>query len=215
MEHHSFEPKKIIDYATEVIGDEPEVAARIADATRMGLQYSDMLSGKVEGRFLSMLAGLLNAKRILEVGMFTGYSTYMMAQAIPEDGEVITCEMNERYRDIAEKALKDTPEFKKITIVLGSAQETLPEIDGPFDMIFLDADKENYPLYYEMLVPKLRIGGLLVIDNALWGGEVVEPGNRKAVAIDRLNRLIKDDGRMENVLLTIRDGIHLARKTGE
>ncbi len=207
--------EQIAQYANSVTQSEPETAAHIADTTRQHLQYTEMLTGKVEGRLLSMLIGLIGARRVLEVGMFTGYSAYMMAQALPEDGEVITLEMNERYKSIADECLRGKPEAEKIKVVMGNALDTIPSIEGKFDLIFLDADKEHYPEYYKSLTPKLKSGGLLVVDNALWYGEVIRPEDRKAKAIDRLNHMIKDDPQMENVLLTVRDGIHLARKTGE
>lgn len=215
MQQHHLASSEIEAYANAVTQEEPPNAAAIAETTRSTLQYSEMLTGKVEGRFLSMLIGLTGSRRVLEVGMFTGYSAYMMAGALPEDGEVITLEMNERYKAIADDCFKDDPVADKIKVVMGNALETIPNLEGTFDLMFLDADKEHYPDYYELLVPKLRTGGLLVVDNALWYGEVTNPRDRKAEAINQLNHTIKQDPRMENVLLTVRDGIHLARKKGE
>ncbi len=215
MQQHLLASAEIEEYANLVTQQEPDTAAAIADKTRNTLQYTEMLTGKVEGRFLSMLIGLTGAHRVLEVGMFTGYSAYMMARALPEDGEVVTLEMNERYKAIADDCLKDDPHAKKIKVVMGNALETIPKLQGPFDMMFLDADKEHYPEYYELMFPKLKTGGLFVVDNALWYGEVTDPKDRKAEAIDKLNHTIKNDPRVENVLLTVRDGIHLARKTGD
>lgn len=205
-------PDKIQEYATAVTMKEPDLAAEIAHATRSELQYSEMLTGEIEGRLLNMLASVSGARRILEVGLFTGYSAYMMASALPDNGTLISLEMNERYRDIAERYLSRSEHWSKIEIKMGNALQTIPQIEGSFDMMFLDADKEHYPDYYDLLVPRLNTGGLLVVDNALWYGEVLQPDDRKALAIDRLNRTIRDDGRVENVLLTVRDGIHLVRK---
>lgn len=203
---------EIEEYATVVTQNEPEIARKIAEATRNELQYSEMLTGKVEGRMLNMLVSLSGARRILEVGLFTGYSAYMMASALPEDGELISLEMNERYKTIADRFLSQSKHYPKIEILMGNALETISTLNGSFDLIFLDADKEHYPEYYDLLMPKLNTGGVLVVDNALWYGEVVQPEDRKAVAIDRLNHTIREDERVENVLLTVRDGVHLVRK---
>ena len=211
MQHLLTSPE-IEAYSQQITQAEPEVAETIAEKTQSELKYSEMLTGKVEGRLLSRLVGLTEARRVLEVGMFTGYSAYMMAGALPGDGELITLEMNERYLEMAERFLQGTPERKKINVVTGNALETIPQLEGRFDLIFLDADKEHYPGYYELLKPKLNPGGLLVVDNALWYGEVVRPEDRKAVAIDKLNQTLRDDPDMENVMLTVRDGIHLVRK---
>ncbi|HKI44070.1 MAG TPA: class I SAM-dependent methyltransferase [Balneolales bacterium] len=199
-------------YAKTLSLDESELLLNISKTTHEELEYDQMLSGKLEGRFLRMLIQLTGAKRILEIGMFTGYSALTMAEALPDDGNIITCDTNERYANIARRFFEKSPCGYKISIKMGPALETLKKIKGPFDLIFLDADKNNYPEYYRILHPMLEIGGLLIVDNAFWDGKVIDRPDEKSMAIDRLNRMIYDDPTVENVLLTIRDGINLVRR---
>ena len=199
-------------YAQTLTLDESEHLQNISRTTHEELKYDQMLSGKLEGRFLRMVIQMTGAKRILEIGMFTGYSALSMAEVLPVDGRIITCDTNERYANIARRFFEKSPHGNKISIKMGPALQTLREIDGPFDLIFLDADKNNYPEYYRMLHPMLRIGGLLIVDNAFWDGKVMDRMDEKSRAIDRLNRMIFDDPTVENVLLTIRDGINLVRR---
>ncbi len=202
-------------YAEKLTFDESEILSAVSKATHEELEYDQMLSGKLEGRFLRLLVQLTGARRILEIGMFTGYSALSMAEVLPEGGEIITCDTNERYSGIARRFFEKTPAGRKITIKIGKALQTLKNISGPFDLVFLDADKKNYPEYYNVLHPLLRVGGLLVVDNAFWDGKVIDPIDRqddKTMAIDQLNNIIHDDPTVENVLLTIRDGINLVRR---
>lgn len=202
-------------YAERFTYEESGPLRDITRVTHEELEYDQMLSGKLEGRFLRMLVRITGAKKILEIGMFTGYSALSMAEALPEDGMIITCDTNDRYAKIARQMFDESPHGHKITIKMGDALQTLKDISGPFDLIFLDADKNNYPAYYQMLQPMLRIDGLLVVDNSFWGGKVTEPADlqdNKTRAIDHLNRMIHQDPAVENVLLTIRDGVNLVRK---
>ncbi len=173
---------------------------------------SDMLTGRVEGRLLMLTVKMSGAKNVLECGTFTGYSALSMAEALPEDGKVITCERDPERRKIAEEYFSKSPHGKKIEIRFGDALEFLRKEDAPFDLVFLDADKERYPEYYEEAVKKLRPGGIIVIDNTLWEGEVLKPESDAAKAIAQMNDRIVNDSRVENVLLTVRDGIQLVRK---
>ncbi|MCK4445020.1 MAG: class I SAM-dependent methyltransferase, partial [Thermoplasmata archaeon] len=173
---------------------------------------SDMLTGRVEGRFLKLIVKISGAKNVLECGTYTGYSALSMAEALPEDGRVITCERDPERRAVAEEYFSKSPHGKKIEIRFGDALESLKNEDSPLDMIFLDADKDRYPEYYEEAVNKLRSGGIIVIDNTLWEGEVLEPKTDSAKAIAEMNDRIAEDSRIENVLLTVRDGIQLITK---
>ena len=199
-------------YAHEKTKPSSDILQEIEQTTHAELEYDQMLSGKVEGRFLQFLVKFTAAKKILEIGMFTGYSALSMAEALPEGGHLITCDTNERYRAIAERFFLKSPHGKKIDIKMGPALETLDNLNEKFDMVFLDADKDNYPEYYEKIIPLLNINGLLIVDNVLWSGGVLTLSDRKSKSIDRLNTLILEDERVENVLLTIRDGINLVRK---
>jgi caffeoyl-CoA O-methyltransferase len=198
-------------YAREHTQEAPELLERIERET-LAMPDAQMLTGRTEGQFLRMLAILVNAERILEIGMFTGYSALMMASALPDHGELHTCDIDPEAETIARRHFAESPHGRKIRIHMGPALETLERLDGPFDLAFIDADKENYPNYYEPVLTRLRPGGLLVVDNTLWSGGIIDPQDEAAHAIHELNERIQHDPRVENVLATIRDGIHIARK---
>lgn len=179
------------------------------------LEHIDMLSGRVVGQLLSMLVQILGARKVLEIGTFTGYSALKMAEALPQDGILITCEYNKRYESIARSEFKNSPHGHKIILKMGPALETINEFDDLFDFIFLDADKVNYPNYYQSVLPLLRAGGILVIDNVLWEGTVLDPKDEKSKAIDQLNQMIVEDDRVKQVMLTVRDGVTIVRKITE
>jgi caffeoyl-CoA O-methyltransferase len=163
-----------------------------------------------------MLVRLTRARRILEIGLFTGYSALSMAEALPSDGKIVSCEIDPEFVAVARSFLDRSEHGHKVDIRLGPALDTLAALplDSPFDLVFLDADKENYVRYYRALLPLLRPGGLLVVDNVLWGGAVILPRNPQTRALAEFNRILRDDPSMESVMLTVRDGITLARKRG-
>jgi caffeoyl-CoA O-methyltransferase len=171
-----------------------------------------MQIGRVEGMFLRMLVAVSGARRVLELGTFTGYSALMMASALPNDGVLYTLENNEDHLDIARRYFSMVEYGRKIRPVLGNALDILRELEGLFDLVFIDADKENYLSYYEMAMERLQKGGLIIVDNALRDGEVLRPCDERARVTDKLNRVVANDERVENVLLTVRDGIMIARK---
>jgi caffeoyl-CoA O-methyltransferase len=171
-----------------------------------------MQVGRIEGALLRILVGALGARRILEIGTFTGFSGLSMASALPDDGELITCDVDPVATKMAREFFDRSPHGKKIRIVLGPALETIAKLEGPFDLVFLDADKESYPAYYEATLPLLRQGGLLLGDNALWSGEVVAPKTASGKAIAAFNARVASDPRVDNVLLPVRDGLMVARK---
>lgn len=209
---------KIIDesiekYALEHTTSESPLLKKIREITDRELEYSNMLTNRMVGQLLQFLIKLGGYKRVLEVGTFTGYSALTMAEALPGDGQLVTLEMNERYEKMARKFVKQSSHEKKIRIVMGMAEETLPELDETFDLAFIDADKRNYPLYYDLVKPRLNPGGMMVIDNAFWSGSVLNPAeDDKGKAVDDLNKKVRDDSDVEHVLLTVRDGLHLVRK---
>lgn len=200
---------------------EPSILTELVEATRSELRYDDMLSGPEIRSLLQMLVRVSGARRILEIGTFTGYATLSMALAAPPGSHIITCESNEKYAAIARRFFARfgrTHTSRTIELQLGDARSYRP--DGEFDLIFLDADKHHYPQYYQTLMPRLRQGGVLVVDNAFWGGLVWGQGQqgaseadlRKAAAVDRLNRMISEDAGVGHMLIPVRDGVHVAWK---
>lgn len=171
-----------------------------------------MMVGPVEAQFLKMLAMMTGARRILEIGMFTGYSTLAWAEALPKDGRVVTCEINPKTTEIAKRYFAESPHGGKIEIKLGPALESLKLLYGLFDLCFIDADKENYGAYYDRCMELVRPRGLIILDNMLRGGRVLDPTDASTRAVDALNQRIRNDPRVENVLLPVRDGIMLVRK---
>lgn len=200
------------DYIVQNTTSEGELLANLRQQTQNETSFGRMLSGPVEGRLLQLLVKLSGAKSCVEVGTFTGYSALHIASALPVDGRLITCETREHHAKIAQKYFDLSPHGHKIKLWLGDAARTLNDIDDTLDFVFIDADKANYPTYYDILLPKLKSGGLMVIDNALWGGDVVEAQDSNSQAIHALNQKAKNDSLVECVMLSVRDGILLIRK---
>ena len=172
-----------------------------------------MQVGRVEGSLLKMLASLVSARRVLELGTYTGYSSLCMAEALPDDGKLITCDYSEEYTAVARRFFAKSPHGHKIELRMGDALATVEALDEePFDMAFVDADKERYPLYYEAILPRIRTGGLMVFDNVLWSGAALDPQEGSDRGIAALNDRVQNDPAVDNVMLTVRDGILLARK---
>jgi caffeoyl-CoA O-methyltransferase len=203
--------KQIADYTESFTTDEPDVIKELVRASDEDLEYIDMLTGRQVGRLLRMLTAISGARRILEVGTFTGYSAIMMAGALPDDGELITLEMNEHYRRISKPFFEREPYCHIIRQIMGNALEIIPGLEGSFDLIFLDADKVNYPSYYAMVKSKVNPGGLIVVDNTLWDGAVIDPADPKTQAIHRMNEMIHHDPDTEQVMLPVRDGLTVVR----
>lgn len=194
----------------------PALFDELRDVTHATMESPNMQVGRVEGGLLKMLVAITGARRVLEVGTFTGYSALCMAEALPDDGELITCDKDPEATRVARSFFDRTPHGKKISIRVGDALTTIRALPNgtTFDLAFIDADKERYSDYYEEIVPRLRPGGLLVADNTLWSGTVVAPETESARAIASFNQRVTADPRVENVLLSVRDGIMLARKLG-
>jgi caffeoyl-CoA O-methyltransferase len=204
-------------YAEEHTSPDGELFERLAAETRDKTETPQMMVGRIEGRFLGTLVRSLRARRVLELGTFTGYSSISMALALPAGGRVITCDVNEDTTAIAKSYAAEAGVLDRIDYRLGPALETIAELDGPFDLVFIDADKPNYLNYYEATLPLLAEGALMVIDNTLWSGAVADPENREASteAICALNDRVLEDPRIENVLLTVRDGMNLVWRREE
>ncbi len=180
--------------------------------TRRDFERHRMLVGAVEGRLLALLVRLSGARRVLEIGMFTGYSALTMAEALPEDGRLLTCDLDERPAAVARKYFARSPHGHKIEIRMGPALETLATLEGPFDLAFIDADKESYVAYYERTMELLRPGGLILADNAFRGGRVLAPEDGSDHALVQFNARVQSDPRVENLLLPVRDGVMMALK---
>jgi caffeoyl-CoA O-methyltransferase len=191
---------------------ESELHVRLREETYRVMDRPQMQVDVVEGRFLKMLVRLTGARTILEVGMFTGYSALMMAEGLPDGGRLITCEVDPKAEAIARRYFSESPHGHKITVRMGPAFETIKTLSGPFDLIFIDADKANYSDYYEASLSLLKPGGLVVADNVLWSGKVLDPKEADDHAIVAFDRMVQSDPRVENVCLTVRDGMMLARK---
>jgi len=186
---------------------------RLEAETREKTTAPQMMVGRLEGGFLAALVALTGAKRILELGTFTGYSSISMATALPDDGRIITCDVDPDTTSIARRYMDESGHGDKIEIRLGPALETIETLDGPFDLVFIDADKPNYENYYEAVLPKLADDGLLIADNGLWSGRVVEPdGEESTQAIMAFNEHVRNDERVTAVMLTVRDGMTLIRR---
>lgn len=200
------------NYAETHTTPESEQLAALLKSSSSSLKYVDMISGRVVGGLLKILVLASGAKRVLEVGTFTGYSALLMAEALPADGEVITLEMNQKYIDLALKHIRTSEHGRKIKLVAGDARKTMPAAEGEFDLIFIDGDKLSYRHYYETALQKVRKNGLIVIDNVLWDATVLEPGDEKAKYIAEFNDYVHSDARVEKVMLPVRDGVYILCK---
>jgi caffeoyl-CoA O-methyltransferase len=207
-----FIDKKIEGYAFDHTATDGELLQQLTEETHRDLEIPQMLTGRIEGRLLKLLASLVEAKRILEVGTFSGYSALSMAEALPEDGSLFTCDIDPEAIAVAKKYFAKSPHGSKITLLEGPALESIKTLDGSFDMAFIDADKENYLNYYNAILPIIRKGGLIVVDNVLWSGRVLTPSDASDHAICKFNDTIINDDRVDQVLLTVRDGVYCLRK---
>jgi caffeoyl-CoA O-methyltransferase len=195
-----------------------DLMATLAQQTRESLDCPQMLTGTTEGRFLEMLVWTSGARRVLELGTYSGYSALSMAAALPDAGRVITCELSPEHAAFAQAHIDASPYADRIEIRVGPAVETVAALDGPFDLIFVDAHKPEYPAYYDAVLPLLAPRGLIVFDNTLWSGRVLEgedDGTDSTRAMKELNDRLASDPRVVAVQLPIRDGITLVRHARE
>jgi len=206
-------PDEIDAYAEAHTTPPSELLAELAAETRETMSSAQMLTGTVEGRFLEQLVFGLQAKRVLELGTFTGYSSLSMAMGLPEGGHIDTCEVSEEHAEVARRYHARSPYGDRITIHMGPALETIERLGGEWDFAFVDADKENYGNYYEALVPRLAPAGLMAIDNTLWSGRVLDgkDDDEGTQAIRAFNEHVESDPRVTSVMLTVRDGVTLIR----
>ena len=210
-----FIPEELDNYVVAHSENEPELLQKLTRETYQKILQPRMLSGHFQGRILSMLSKIVNPKNILEIGTYTGYSALCLAEGMQADGELHTIDVNEELVDFQRKYFDASNYGKQIQQHLGNALELIPELDKTFDLVFIDADKDNYPNYFEIVMDKLNPGGIILSDNVLWSGKVLEPLNPKDTSTKALleyNKMLKDDPRVETVLLPIRDGLTISRK---
>lgn len=210
-----FLPRDISTYAETYTSTESALLQQLNRNTRASVVAPRMLSGHMQGRILSMISWMIRPRRILEIGTYTGYSALCLAEGLTDDGQIITIDYNEEIEAFAQSYWEQSPLKNKIHFRLGVAADILPYLDDTFDLVFIDADKRNYALYFDLVFDKVRSGGFMLADNVLWSGKVVEPakpGDLDTVAVQEFNQKVQNDPRVENVLLPVRDGIMLIRK---
>jgi caffeoyl-CoA O-methyltransferase len=206
-------PEDIERYAMAHTTPLPPLLEELMEETKKEFgELARMLSGQPEGVLLQTLAAAIGARRILEIGTFTGFSAQMMAAALPDDGELITCDISPKHLEMARSYFARSPHGKKITVREGPALDTIKTLEPGFDLAFIDADKTNYQNYYEACLPLLAPRGLIAVDNVLWSGRVLDPNTDDARAIVAFNDHVRNDPRVTCVMLTVRDGITLIRR---
>lgn len=210
-------PNYINEYAiahTQVGGR--ELLHALERKTHLEVMRPQMLSGYLQGQFLALMSRLQSPRRILEVGTYTGYSALCLAQGLTTDGMLYTIDNNPELEAVATEFLQQAPQFEQIQQHQGNALEIIPKLEETWDLVFLDADKVNYAAYYDMIFPRLKIGGLLIADNVLWQGKVAAGSHEKrASALAGFNKMIAEDSRVNNVLLPLRDGLLMIEKVSE
>lgn len=204
------------DYVVAHSDNEPELLKQLNRETNQKILQPRMLSGHYQGRVLSMISKLVNPKTILEIGTYTGYSALCLAEGLQTEGELHTIDINEELYDFQKKYFDKSDYINQIHQHIGNALDIIPKLDLTFDLVFIDADKENYCNYFEIIIDKLKPGGIILSDNVLWSGKVLETTFKKddtsTPALIAYNKLLKNDKRVETVLLPIRDGLTISRK---
>jgi predicted O-methyltransferase YrrM len=207
---------QVEQYAAEHSEPEPAALQALAEETRSATRAPGMMTGHLEGRFLAALVAMLQARRVLEIGTFTGYSALSMAETLADGGRIITCDISEEHVAIARRHIAASPYADRIEIRVGPALETIAALEGPFDLVFIDADKPNYSAYLEAVLPLLAPNGVIAADNVLWGGDVVagrgEADSENLAGIRAFNDKVRADDRLAAVMVPIRDGVSLIRQ---
>lgn len=209
-----FIPEALDDYVIQHTQQEPELLQKLTRETYQKILQPRMLSGPYQGRVLSMLSKLIAPKYILEIGTYTGYSALCLAEGMQKDGELHTIDINEELEDFQRKYFNLSPFGKQIHQYVGDATEIIPKLDISFDLVFIDADKPNYPKYFEIIIDKMKPGGILLSDNVLWSGKVIQKvaeDDLSTKALLKYNKMLVEDKRIETVLLPIRDGLTISR----
>jgi caffeoyl-CoA O-methyltransferase len=207
-------PEEIEAYAEAHTSPHAGLLRGLAEETRATLERPQMLTGTIEGRFLEFLVYATGARRILELGTYSGYGSISMAAGLHERGRIDTCEVDETHAEVARRYIEEAGLSDRITVHLGPALETISRLEGEFDFVFIDADKENYVNYYEAVLPRLSEHGTIAADNTLWSGRVLDESDDSegTVAIRAFNEHVRNDRRVVSVMLTVRDGVTLIRR---
>jgi Predicted O-methyltransferase len=205
----------IEQYIMDHIDSEPNLLADINRTAHVKLLRPRMLSGHLQGRILKMLVRMCKPQRVLEIGTYTGYATICLAEALPDSGEIHTIEINDELEDFIREQFEKTDLKNKIHLHIGDALDVIPRLKGCFDMVFIDADKRLYSDYYDLVFDKLSPEGIILVDNTLWDGKVLEtahPSDKQTIGIMKFNEKIKKDNRIEKVILPLRDGLTIIHK---
>ena len=210
-----FIDEALIEYAIKNSTDESDLLKDLRKQTNQKILHPRMLSSTIQGRFLSFISKLIQPQNILEIGTYTGYGTLCLSEGLVENGQIDTIEINEELLEFQNYFFKKSKIRKKITQHIGSALSVINKLNKKFDIVFLDADKSNYINYMELIIPKLKTGGLLISDNVLWSGKVLKKAKKKdldTITLKKFNAALKSHPNLETVLLPIRDGLSLSRK---
>ena len=208
------DPELLDRYLLEHSSQEDPVLKELARHTYLNEVHPRMLSGHILGSFLTLFSKILSPERILEIGTYTGYSAICLARGLREGGRLITIEINDELRETSLEFFSKAGLKDQIDLINGDALEVIPSLTGSFDLVFMDAHKDDYPAYYDLVIEKVRLGGYILADNVLWGGKVLDNPLTDATTriIDQFNQMVNDDPRVENLLLPLRDGVMLIKK---
>ena len=206
--------KEMDRYLEETASEEPSILKKLRKETYQKTTQPHMISGYLQGRLLSILSHIVQPKNVLEIGTFTGYAALSMAEGLPKDGKIYTIDKNEDLAYIPQKYFAESDYKDQIEFIIGDAKEEIKKLDKVWDLIFIDADKESYLEYLKLIKPNLRSGSIILIDNVLWYGKVLEnnPKDKQTEQIKLVNKIIAEDPDFENLILPLRDGLHLIRK---
>ena len=209
-----FISEKLTEYISENSNKEPKILARLNQETHQKILKPRMLSGHIQGRLLSMISKMKSPSSILEIGTFTGYGTLCLAEGLKEDGKIFTIDQNEELLKIQNKYFEESGKRNKIIQLTGNAKEILNDLNETFDLVFIDADKENYIEYFKLVSERLNNNGIIISDNVLWSGKVLDPSSEndeETNALVHFNKLLNEDKRFETVILPLRDGLSISR----
>ncbi len=206
--------EELTHYLENSCEPENELLKHINRETHLKVSMPRMLSGHYQGKLLSMISKMINPERILEIGTFTGYATLCLAEGLRENGRIYTIDINLELEDMVRSNFKRSDLDSKIMYQIGDAKEIIPTLNEIFDLVFIDADKKNNATYYDMIIDKVRSGGLILVDNVLWNGKVLNEGvsDQKTSFISKFNEMVSSDQRVEKLILPVRDGLFLIRK---